>query len=174
MTKKVLLQIGILVLAGSVSVCLAQAGSVGSAGQTGSGAVTGGGEAKDAGKTVQTGAVAGTPQSDSGNDHIRTVEGCISQDNGNFMLTEKKNGHRFQLQSGSTDLSAHVGHEVKIHGMVNAPDAATMSSNGNTENTMGKKGNKAEGEKTLTVDKLDMVSSTCSGKAAGSGTKSPY
>jgi len=172
MSKRPLLYIGILILAGSVSVCLAQAGSAGSA-QAGSGTTPAtGGAATDADKTVATGATAGTPQSDSGDDHLRTVDGCLSQDSGNFFLTEKKNGHRFQLQPGSTDLTAHVGHEVKIYGMVNAPASATMSSTDNNEN--GKKHHKMKGEKTLTVDKLDMVSENCSGKAASTSSKSPY
>lgn len=200
MTKKLLLQAGILLLSGCVSVALAQAGG----GSAGGGAAAGGGHGSGAATSSQSGAQAsgggaasstsghraGMPQSDTGNaGHARTIKGCIMQEGGNYYIVENKGkGRRIQLQAGNTDLSAHVGHEVKVHGTMESGNAASMGATGSapggntsaspsTGTTTGAGANASSSSntgntRTMMVDKVDMVSENCSN--SGSSTKSPY
>ena len=71
----------------------------------------------------------------------KTMKGCIQSQNGQYMLEEK--GGKMMNLSSSQDLSAHVGHTVKVHGSM-----AGATSGSDT--------------KTFNVSSVDMVSDTCS------------
>jgi hypothetical protein len=201
MKRKMLLQAAILVLSGCVSVALAQAGGSGGSGggqgggQAGAGNATTGSAGGGGANTTKTapdsnlpGGVQGTasqktdasgmhpigtPQSDAtGTGHTREMKGCIEKSGNDFFLANGK-GRRMMLQPGATDLSAHVGHEVKIHGTVENGAAASMGTTGETTGTTGK--HDKHGDRMMTVDKIDMVSETCpaSTGAGNSGTTTP-
>lgn len=99
----------------------------------------------------------------------KTIQGCIAGSSGNFMLQEK-GGKSTNLES-SQDLSAHVGHEVKVHGhwaSASATAGAAAESAGtaasDTGAAAGKAGKAAAGAKTFVVDSVDMVSEQCKTK----------
>ncbi|PYX98353.1 MAG: hypothetical protein DMG71_00450 [Acidobacteria bacterium] len=75
------------------------------------------------------------------------VKGCLRSEGGKFMLEDAK-GHTYALTS-TEDLSAHVGHEVVVHGTESAAGASAAST--------GSTG----ASKEITVSKLDHVSDTC-------------
>ena len=91
------------------------------------------------------------------------VKGCIRSEGGKLVL-EDAHGKTFALNS-TEDLSAHVGHEVIVHGTEAAGAGAATSTAG--------------AEKEITVSKVDMVSDTCKlekhGKSStkGSSTTPP-
>ena len=95
----------------------------------------------------------------------KTLKGCIKSEGGQTVLEEKK-GKEVSL-TGS-DLSAHVGHEVKVHGMWEKGGSSSAASSGSASSS----------GKTFNVTSVDMVSDTCSmGKSSksdhmkGSSTK---
>jgi hypothetical protein len=93
------------------------------------------------------------------------VKGCIRSEGGSYVL-EDGHGKTFALNS-TEDLSAHVGHEVVVHGTESAGGGSAVSG-----------GSAGAGEKTINVSKIDMVSDTCKmggakhehGKTGTSGT----
>ncbi|HET7442184.1 MAG TPA: DUF5818 domain-containing protein [Terriglobales bacterium] len=93
------------------------------------------------------------------------VKGCIRSEGGKYVL-EDAHGKTFALNS-TEDLSAHVGHEVVVHGTEGVAAGSSASSTGAS----------ASAEKEITVSKLDMVSDTCKmgggkhGKSGASGEK---
>ena len=89
------------------------------------------------------------------------VKGCIRSEGGKYSLEDAK-GHTYALNT-SEDLSAHVGHEVVIHGAVSGGGASEMSK---TETSAGAAG----GNKEIAVTKVEMVSETC--KLGGKKSKS--
>ncbi len=92
----------------------------------------------------------------------KTVTGCLSQSNGQYMLTSHK-GMTYQLAGDSSELSNHVGHEVKITGTESGAGASANSGG----NGMGQ--TSANGP-TLQVASMKHISKTCkSAGAANSG-----
>lgn len=95
----------------------------------------------------------------------KTLKGCIQSENGKYML-EEKNGKMAMLKS-SEDLSAHVGHEVKVHGMWQNGMSADASAGGGMSNSSGNMSGSMSSDKAdhagkiFMVGKLDMVSDTC-------------
>jgi len=113
----------------------------------------------------------------------KTLKGCIQSQNGGYALEEK--GGKMAMLTSSQDLSAHVGHTVKVHGMwQNGSGSMSSSNSGSTDNSgssdhMGSMANSTNGGgsvssgamdnsgkmdhngKTFMVDKLDMVSDQC-------------
>ncbi len=85
----------------------------------------------------------------------QTVEGCLSNSNGNYMLTAK-DGTMYQLMGDSSKLSEHVGHTVKVTGTVSTSSAAPSG-----ENSGGMASN--SGQQTLQVSSVRHISKTCSG-----------
>ena len=85
----------------------------------------------------------------------KTVQGCLSGSDGNYMLTEK-NGKSFRLTGDTAKLSEHVGHEVKITGTVSSASAAPSAKSGG----MGgeESGSAAQA---LEVSSVKHVSKTC-------------
>jgi len=95
----------------------------------------------------------------------KKLKGCIQGSGGSFTLEEK--GGKTVALSGS-DLSAHVGHMVTVHGSY-----ASGGSSGSSAASGG--GMSAGGGQTFNVTKVDMVSESCSldkGKKEGSSDNS--
>jgi hypothetical protein len=153
-------------------------GTGGSSGQSGSSSGS-----MSSGQTTSTDNSSSTKSNSKGD---KTLKGCIQSQNGGYAL-EEKHGKTVML-TGSQDLSAHVGHMVKVHGMweKGSANSASMSSSGSgsTDNTgttdhMGSMANSSNGGgsvskdamynsgkkdhngKSFMVDKVDMVSDQC-------------
>lgn len=92
-----------------------------------------------------SGSMAGEKASKGGE---KTLKGCIKSEGGQTVLEEKK-GKEVNL-TGS-DLSAHAGHEVKVHGMWEKGGSSSAASSGGSSSG-----------KTFNVTSVDMVSDTCS------------
>jgi len=92
----------------------------------------------------------GEMKGEKGSKGEKTLKGCVKSEGGQTVLEEKK-GKEVPL-TGS-DLSAHVGHEVKVHGMWEKGGSATPASSGSAGASNGK---------TFNVTSVDMVSDTCS------------
>jgi hypothetical protein len=86
----------------------------------------------------------------TGNNQM-TVEGCLSESNGNYTLTDST-GNVYQLVGGSK-MSEHVGHTVKVTGT--NPSHVPSSSSANADAT-------PSAPPTLTVTSVKHVSSSCS------------
>lgn len=134
------------------------------------------GSSASSGQNTQNSANSGAMSGQSGsmNDNMgkssdmkgeKTLQGCIQSENGKYMLQEK-NGKMAMLKS-SEDLSAHVGHEVKVHGMWQNGMSADASAGGGMSNSSGSMSGSMSSDKTdhagkiFMVGKLDMVSDTC-------------
>jgi hypothetical protein len=111
----------------------------------------------------------------------KTVKGCIRSEGGQTVLEDK---HGKMIAVTGQDLSAHVGHEVKLHGTweKGASDASGMSASGSasgSSSTAASSNNSAgmsassKSDKTFAVSSVDMVSDTCkAGKSKNSSTGS--
>jgi Protein of unknown function (DUF5818) len=107
--------------------------------------------------SAQAGAQTGNAQ--------KTVTGCLSQANGQYMLTTNK-GMTYQLAGDSSELANHVGHEIKVTGTESGAGASAnaggqMSANGPT----------------LEVSSMKHISKTCknagaTGNSSGTGDMS--
>jgi len=96
------------------------------------------------------------------------LKGCVQSQGGQYMLETKK-GKTVAL--AGQDVSAHVGHEVRVKGTWESGMSATSSSNSGSSG------------KTFNVTEVKMVSDTCGGKSqsgsmdhssgSSSGTSSP-
>jgi hypothetical protein len=96
------------------------------------------------------------------------LKGCVQSQGGQYVLETKK-GKAVAL--AGQDVSAHVGHEVKVKGTWESGMSATSSSNSGSSG------------KTFNVTEVKMVSDTCGGKSQSgsmdhssgstSGTSSP-
>ena len=105
-------------------------------------------------------AQAGYPQSGAGQNtgamtNQATLEGCLQGSNGNYTLTADS-GTVYQLTGNTSNLSEHIGHEVRIIGTIpgstsaSTPSAATP---GASQQTM------------LEVKSVKHISKTCTSKA---------
>jgi hypothetical protein len=86
--------------------------------------------------------MSGDTNSDKKMKDMKTEKGCIRQSNGMYML-EEKGGKMVNLQS-SQDLSAHLGHEVKVHGMWEM-GGGTNSQSGSMGSNSGSTGSNGSG-----------------------------
>lgn len=93
--------------------------------------------------------------SKSGKKKGHTLTGCLSGEQGAYML-KSKNGKEVAV-TGSDDLSKHVGHEVKLHG------AWEKSAEG-SEKTEASAG--AKSGRTFNVTSIDHISDTCTASSA--------
>jgi len=84
----------------------------------------------------------------------KKLKGCLQSQGGQYML-ETKNGKTVPLSGEG--LSAHVGHEVAVHGMWGSGSMSGSSSSG-----MGN-------DKTFNVTSIDHISDTCGAKHSKSG-----
>lgn len=87
--------------------------------------------------------------------HEKSVEGCLSESNGSYMLTAK-NGTMYQLSGDTATLKEHVGHEVKVTG------AMTSGSSGMSNGSA-----MSNGSHTIDVTSVKHISKTCQ---SGGGT----
>jgi hypothetical protein len=83
----------------------------------------------------------------------KTVTGCLSQANGQYVLTSHK-GMTYQLAGDSSELANHVGHEVKVTGSESGAGASANAS-----------GQASANGPTIEVSSLKHISKTC--KTAG-------
>jgi hypothetical protein len=85
----------------------------------------------------------------------KKMKGCIKSEGGQYTLQDK---HGKSTPLSGQDLSAHVGHEVTVHGMwaSGSSDSSAASSA-----SMG-------GGKTFNVTNVDMISESCSMDKKGS------
>lgn len=82
----------------------------------------------------------------------KKIKGCIRSQGGQYVLEDK---HGKTTPLSGQDLSAHVGHEVTVHGTwasSSAPSDSSTTSGGGMGST----------SKSFTVATVDMVSETCS------------
>jgi hypothetical protein len=96
------------------------------------------------------------------------MKGCIQSQGGQYMLQTKKG--KDVMLSGQ-DVSAHVGHEVTLHGTWEAAGGNT-SGMSNTSSA-----NASPSGKSFNVTSVDMISDTCTtgnnGKNSGTGMSGP-
>jgi Protein of unknown function (DUF5818) len=83
----------------------------------------------------------------------KTVTGCLSQANGQYVLTSHK-GMVYQLNGDSSELANHVGHEIKVTGTESGAGAAANAS-----------GQASANGPTIEVSSMKHISKTC--KTAG-------
>ena len=96
------------------------------------------------------------PSQSSGSSSGQTmVQGCLQGSGGNYTLTAD-DGTMYQLTGNTSELSAHVGHEVQITGKTMASSGATSSST----STPG-----ATQQATLDVKSMKHISKTCKSAA---------
>ena len=104
----------------------------------------------------------------------KKLKGCIESENGKFVL-ESKHGKEITLTG--QDVSAHVGHQVVVHGTFQNSMAASASgetagtaasagstSTSSTGTTAGSTDTKAKAGQEFNVTSVDMVASTCKDK----------
>jgi len=91
----------------------------------------------------------------------KKLKGCVQSQGGQYVL-ESKHGKAVML--AGQDVSAHVGHEVKVKGTWESSSASGMSST----STAG--ASNAASDKTFNVTNVEMVSETC--KDSGSNSNS--
>jgi hypothetical protein len=110
---------------------------------------------------------AGTPSAAAEPKGEKKLKGCIESENGKFVL-EAKHGKEITLTG--QDVSAHVGHQVVVHGSFQNSMAASAS--GETPGTAASAGStstssadtKAKAGQEFNVTSVDMVASTCKDK----------
>src|SRR5712692_7185746 len=111
--------------------------------------------------TAQTPATGSEAKTAEHEGHGHKVKGCIRSEGGKFVL-EDAHGRMYSLNT-SEDLSAHVGHEVVVHGAVSgngsAMNKSDMSKSDTSNSSMSSSA--AGGNKEIAVTKVDMVSETC-------------
>jgi hypothetical protein len=109
----------------------------------------------------------------------KTLKGCIKSEGGQYMLEES---HGKMVNLTGSDVSGHVGHEVKVHGMYGSgsSDASAASSGASSGSSSS-----MSGAKTFNVTSVDMVSESCKmsskstkdkmsgGSSSGSSTQPP-
>jgi Protein of unknown function (DUF5818) len=83
----------------------------------------------------------------------KTVTGCLSQSNGQYVLTSHK-GMAYQLSGDTSELANHVGHEIKVTGTESGAGASANAS-----------GQASANGPTIEVSSMKHISKTC--KTAG-------
>ncbi|HEY1261956.1 MAG TPA: hypothetical protein VGF06_00445 [Terriglobales bacterium] len=162
-----------LTLLGCCAWVAAQTGSGSSTGQTGS-------------QTDQTGSQTGS-QTDNGqmgsqNDQTatgtssgmngsQTIQGCLTNSGGNYMLTDAS-GMQYQLQGDTSKLDSYVNNEVQVKGMASSAAGSTSGAGASAGagNNSGSTAGGTQGSGTATtagsaqafsVSKVKKLSSTC-------------
>lgn len=98
---------------------------------------------------------AGQAQGQQGNQV--TATGCLQKSGSDtYTLTDQANNQSYTLTSSNVDLSAHVGHEVKVTGT----SSSATASNPNASSAQPS-GQSSAGNQTLDVSSLEMISSSC-------------
>lgn len=99
-----------------------------------------------------------TATGDSGTEH--SVQGCLSNSDGNYMLTSDA-GKTYMLAGDTSKLADHVGHEVIISGTRKSA-GNTAGASGESAGTMSNQAN----EPTIDVVSVKHVSKTCKNSGA--------
>ena len=115
--------------------------------------------------TSSTGMQSGSTAADTKGE--KKLKGCIESENGKFVL-ENKHGKEITLVG--QDVSAHVGHQVVVHGAfqnsmaasASGENAGTAASAGST--STGSTDLKAKAGQEFNVTSVDMVASSCKDK----------
>lgn len=93
-----------------------------------------------------------------------SIEGCLSGSAGNWTLTDQS-GKTWQLAGDTSKLSDHVGHQIRLMGTDNSSSASGSSSpSSSSPSSAGATGagSSSGTQPTFTVNKVKMISSTCS------------
>jgi Protein of unknown function (DUF5818) len=90
----------------------------------------------------------------------KKLKGCVRSEGGQYVL-EEKNGKNIQLTG--QDVSAHVGHEVAVHGSWASGGASASASSTGASAKTGREFN---------VSSVDMISESCSAGKKGSMSNS--
>lgn len=96
----------------------------------------------------------------------KTLEGCVIEENNAFYV-EPKHGDLTRLSS-SQDLTPHVGHHVKLHGMEQKGDMMSSNKNGSMDTNSSIGGGTGSGADTMS--KNGSTTDTGNRSAAGSST----
>ena len=97
-----------------------------------------------------------------------TATGCLQKSGSNtYTLTDQASNQTYTLTSSNVDLSAHVGHQVKVTGTPSSASASNPSASGQPSGQ-----EQQQQAQTLDVSSLEMVSNSCSSGGA-SGTANP-
>jgi hypothetical protein len=83
---------------------------------------------------------------------------------GNWTLTDQS-GKTYQLAGDTSKLSDHVGHQVRIMGTDNSSSASSSGSSSPSSSSSSSAtgaGSSSGSQPTFTVQKVKMISSTCS------------
>lgn len=111
-----------------------------------------------------------TQTTQTSNDSSTSIEGCLSGSAGNFTLTDQS-GKTYQLAGDTSKLSDHVGHQVRLMGTDNSSSASGSSASGSSSPSSSSPssgagatgaGSSSGTQSTFTVNKVKMISSTCS------------
>lgn len=106
-----------------------------------------------------------TQTTQTSNNSSTSIEGCLSGSAGNWTLTDQS-GKTWQLAGDTSKLSDHVGHQVRLMGTDNSSSASGSSSpsSSNPSSSAGAAGagSSSGTQSTFTVNKVKMISSTCS------------
>lgn len=122
--------------------------------------------AQDQSTNPQQGQQSQQQQQQSGQQSQITATGCLQKSGSNaYSLTDTATNQTYTLTSSNVDLSAHVGHEVKVTGTPSSASASNPSASGQPSGQAAQ-----QGGQTLDVSSLEMVSSSCS---SGGGTANP-
>lgn len=115
--------------------------------------------------TPDTSSTTTTQTTQTSSNSSTSIEGCLSGSAGNWTLTDQS-GKTWQLAGDTSKLSDHVGHQVRLMGTDNSA-SASGSSNPSSSNPSSSAGATGAGsssgtQSTFTVNKVKMISSTCS------------
>ena len=94
----------------------------------------------------------------------KKLKGCIESQGGSYMLQEKS-GKNVALTGA--DLSAHVGHEVAVHGSWESGAGSSAAATG------GGMGSNDKAGKQFNVTSVDMISESCGGSKKGGMNNPP-
>lgn len=81
---------------------------------------------------------AGDQAGRASSSQVTTIQGCLSQSQGNFMLADNS-GNKFQLRGDTSKLNSYIGKEVKVDGMAasGGSNAGAMASSTSTSSGSG-------------------------------------
>lgn len=98
-----------------------------------------------------------------------TATGCLQKSGSNsYTLTDQASNQTYTLTSSNVDLSAHVGHQVKVTGTPSSASASNPSASGQPSGQ-----EQQQQAQTLDVSSLEMVSNSCSSGGASGSTANP-
>jgi len=93
----------------------------------------------------------------------RTITGCLTENNGKYMLTNKDHPAGIEITSPQ-DLKTHVGHTVTVMGMMQNSNGASPADSGNATSDKNRDANKMP---SMQVSSLKTMSTTCSTNNTG-------